>query len=165
MNNNDVLIRLRYALNITDLKVLELFKLGGIELSRPELASVFTKEGEPGYAECDDELARAFLSGLITSRRGPKDEVLGESPSAKAFSRAPAPRPGLLGNNEILRQIKIALALKDEDIIAIMKLAEVEVSKGEISALFRKRGHENYRPCGDQFLRNFLVGLTAKFRV
>jgi uncharacterized protein YehS (DUF1456 family) len=30
--------------------------------------------------------------------------------------------------------------------------------------LFRKVGHDNYRPCGDQLLRNFLKGLTLRVR-
>ena len=53
---------------------------------------------------------------------------------------------------------------KDEDIIAMLDSDGFKVSKTELSALFRKEGHQNYRPCGDQFLRSFLKGLTAKLR-
>jgi uncharacterized protein YehS (DUF1456 family) len=70
-----------------------------------------------------------------------------------------------LSNNEILKSIRIALELRDDDLVGILRLAGVEVSKSELSALFRKPGRANFRPCGDQFLRNFLVGLTAKYRV
>jgi uncharacterized protein YehS (DUF1456 family) len=157
MNNNDVLRRLRYALNITDHKVVELFALAGHEISKPDLESIFAKEGEPGYVECDDRTVELFLAGLVTSRRGKKEE----SEAGK-----PAPRPRTrLSNNDILKRIRIALELVDEDIIGIMELAGVKLSKSELSALFRKQGHPNYRPCGDQFLRNFLAGLTAKYRV
>jgi uncharacterized protein YehS (DUF1456 family) len=38
------------------------------------------------------------------------------------------------------------------------------VSKPELTALFRQPGHANYRPCGDQLLRNFLKGLTMRVR-
>jgi uncharacterized protein YehS (DUF1456 family) len=155
MNNNDVLIRLRYALNITDLKVIELFKTAGYSIDASALASILKKEGEEGYVECGDQLMSQFLEGLIASRRGKKE---GPEPRRRREG-------GRLTNNDILRGIRIALELKDEDIIAIMKLAGVDLSKSELSALFRKPGHPNYRPCGDQFLRNFLVGLTAKFRV
>jgi uncharacterized protein YehS (DUF1456 family) len=160
MINNDVLRRLRYALNITDLKVLELFALAEFEITRKELESFFLKEEEAGYVACDDSVLEAFLEGLVIGRRGKREQAEGEK--APPADRGSAPR---LSNNDILKKIRIALELKDEDIKAIMSLAGVELSKAELSALFRKRGHPNYRPCGDQFLRNFLVGLTAKYRV
>lgn len=155
MNANDVLIRLRYALNITDLKVIELFGLAGREVSRTEIEPWFRHEGEAGYAECPDAMLDLFLAGLILSRRG-KREGDGDAP------REPRAR---LSNNDILKAIRIALELRDEDIMAIMKLAGMELSKTELSALFRKPRQPNYRPCGDQVLRNFLAGLTAKYRV
>ncbi len=155
MINNDVLRRLRYALNITDLRVAELFKLAGYDIPKGELESIFKKEDVEGYAECGDAVAARFLEGLVISRRG-RREGKGQ-PAAKPH----APR---LGNNDILKSIRIALELKDEDIISIMALAGVELSKPELTALFRKQGHPNFRACGDQFLRNFLVGLTAKYR-
>ena len=155
MINNDVLRRLRYALNITDLKVIELFKLAGREMARPELESYFKKEDEEGYAECGDSVMEGFLAGLIVSRRGKRDDG------------APRPPPDRtrLSNNDILKSLRIALELKDDDFIAIMGLAGIELSKPELTSFFRKPSQRNYRPCGDQFLRNFLVGLTAKFRV
>jgi uncharacterized protein YehS (DUF1456 family) len=153
--NNDVLRRLRYALNITDIKVLELFKLADYEMSRPELESIFKKEEEPGYVECGDIVLERFLEGLVISRRGRREGDEGSK-------RESPPR---LSNNDILKRIRIALQLKDDDLVAILALAGVHPTKSEISALFRRVGQPNYRPCGDQFLRNFLVGLTAKYRV
>jgi len=162
MNHNDVIRRLRYALNITDLKVLELFALAGREVTRAELEPWFLKEEEAGYVECPDEALGAFLDGLIVSRRGKREEAKeGAAPDA----RGGPGRNERLSNNEILKRIKIALELKDEDLVAIMGKAEVKVSKSELSAFFRKFGHTNWRPCGDQFLRNFLAGLTATYRV
>ena len=67
-------------------------------------------------------------------------------------------------NNDILKKLRIALKLRDEDIIQILNLAEFTVSKGEISALFRAEDHPNYKECGDQFLRNFLNGLIIYMR-
>ena len=62
-------------------------------------------------------------------------------------------------NNDILKKLRVALKLRDEDIIQILKLADFEVSKSEINALFRTEDHPNYKECGDQLLRNFLNGL------
>lgn len=67
----------------------------------------------------------------------------------------------MLTNNDILKKIRVALELKDEDIVHILKLAEFEVSKTELNALFRKPDHPNYKECGDQLLRNFLNGLIT----
>ena len=178
MTNNDILIRIRYALNITDIKLMELFALAGRRVGREELEPLFRKEGEPGWAECDAATLRAFLEGLVASRRGPREtggprESAGTVAGARGGSVAgsagsPAaggPRPSLsMSNNEVLKHLRIALELKDGDIVDIMRAAGVEVSKSEIGALFRKKGHENWRQCGDQFLRNFLAGLTAKRR-
>ena len=64
-------------------------------------------------------------------------------------------------NNDILKKIRVALELKDEDIIHILKLSDFEITKSELNALFRKEDHPNYMPCGDQLLRNFLNGLIT----
>jgi uncharacterized protein YehS (DUF1456 family) len=44
--------------------------------------------------------------------------------------------------------------------LAVLGKASVLISKPELSAMFRAEGHRNYKPCGDQFLRNFIRGLT-----
>ena len=69
-----------------------------------------------------------------------------------------------MDNNDILKKIRIALELKDSDIIEILKLADFEITKAELNALFRKEGHRNYKECGDQLLRRFLNGLITKKR-
>jgi uncharacterized protein YehS (DUF1456 family) len=67
-------------------------------------------------------------------------------------------------NNDILKKLRIALELKDTDIIEILKLADFEITKSELSALFRNADHRNYKECGDQILRNFLNGLIIRNR-
>ncbi len=67
-------------------------------------------------------------------------------------------------NNTILKKLRIALELKDTDIIEILKLADFEISKSELSALFRKEDHKNYKECGEQLLRRFLNGLIIRNR-
>lgn len=65
----------------------------------------------------------------------------------------------MLTNNDILKKIRVALELKDEDVVKILKLAEFDITKSELNALYRKPDHPNYKECGDQLLRNFLNGL------
>ncbi|HCY40698.1 MAG TPA: DUF1456 domain-containing protein [Prolixibacteraceae bacterium] len=67
-------------------------------------------------------------------------------------------------NNDILKKLRVALKLRDEDIVDILTLAEFKVSKSEVNALFRTEDHPNYKECGDQLLRNFLNGLIIYMR-
>jgi hypothetical protein len=62
-------------------------------------------------------------------------------------------------NNDILKKLRVALKLTDDDIVKIMGLVDFQVSKAELGALFRRDDHPKYMECGDQFLRNFLNGL------
>jgi uncharacterized protein YehS (DUF1456 family) len=70
----------------------------------------------------------------------------------------------MLTNNDILKKLRVALQLRDEDIVRILKHASFEATKPEINALFRNEDHPNYKPCGDQLLRNFLNGLITDLR-
>ncbi|WP_205499880.1 DUF1456 family protein [Rufibacter psychrotolerans] len=67
-------------------------------------------------------------------------------------------------NNDIMKKLRVALQLRDDDIVHILKLVDFDVTKSELSAIFRKEDHPNYKPCGDQLLRNFLNGLIIHLR-
>ena len=69
-----------------------------------------------------------------------------------------------LTNNDIFKKLRVAHKLRDTDIIAICKLVDFKVSKGELGAIFRSEDHPKYMECGDQFLRNFLNGLIVHLR-
>lgn len=154
MTNNDVLRSLRYALNLSEPEMVEICNLAGLTITRTEIADLLKKEEEAGYVECSDEIMTAFLDGLIAHRRG-KLETRSE-PDKNPRAR--------LSNNSKLKKIRVAFELKEEDMHAILQLADFQISKPELSALFRKKGHKNYRDCGDQILRNFLKGLTIRLR-
>lgn len=154
MTNNDLLRRLRYALSLDGVSIAGICLLGGHEIGPAEVLNLLKKEDERGFSVCDDTLMGAFLDGLITSRRGPRDGQPGMSPASD----------GLLNNNLILRKLRIALELNDADMLAIFRQAGVSLSKPELSALFRGVGQRNYKECGDQLLRNFVRGLTLGSR-
>ena len=154
MNNNDVLRRLRYALNISNPVMIEIFQISGCTLEQPTLIKLLKKEEEEEFIACSNPLLSFFLDGLIIHKRGRRDSAETEAPKPDAS----------LNNNAILKKLRIALDLKDDDMLALMKLAGVTISKSELSALFRNKGHKHYKECGDQFLRNFLQGLTIRHR-
>jgi len=66
-----------------------------------------------------------------------------------------------LTNNDIFKKLRVALQLRDDEIVEILKLADFNISKSELGAFFRKENHPKYQECGDQILRNFLNGLIT----
>lgn len=69
-----------------------------------------------------------------------------------------------LSNNDVLKKLRVALKLRDDDIIEILKLVDFRISKSELGAFFRREDHPKYMECGDQILRNFLNGLVIHLR-
>jgi uncharacterized protein YehS (DUF1456 family) len=171
MENNDILIRLRYALDIKNKDMVEIFKLGGVEVTKEEVLKILTKSADSydcdgDYDEaidedediikCNNRMFESFLNGLITFKRGKQEPKPGQ-PERPAFSNESV-------NNILLKKVKIALALTSEDMIDILAKAGVTITKGEISAILRKKGHKNYKECGDKYARNFLKGLAIRYR-
>ena len=167
MNNNDILIRIRYALNLKDGQMVKIFKLGGVEVTEEEVKKMLTKVKEEfGFQDadsnetlpCNNKMLDAFLNGLITFKRGPQEKKSGQPENPVSITR----RNNI--NNIVLKKLKIALSLTSEEVIDILGLAGVKISKGELSAVLRKEGHKNYKECGDRYLRNFLIGLAIQYR-
>ncbi|MEH7076514.1 DUF1456 family protein [Neobacillus drentensis] len=164
MENNDILIRLRYALEIKNKEMAEIFKLGGVEVTVPEVIQILTKTDEEAeyddQIKCNNSMLDSFLNGFIIFKRGKQEPKPGQ---------ADLPEPTLKKtanvNNLLLKKVKIALALTTEDMLEIFEKAGITVTKGELGALLRKEGHKNYKECGDKFARNFLKGLALKYRV
>jgi len=150
MLNNDVLRSLRYTLKASDAQMAEIAALGGCTVDEAGVRAWLSREDEAAYQECPDEAMARFLDGLIYFKRG-KDE-----------SRPAPPLELPASNNQILKKLRVAFELRDEDLQAILQAADLQLSKSELGALFRKPGHSNYRACGDQLLRNFLKGLSLR---
>lgn len=157
MTNNDVLRMVRYALELHNPAVLELFALSNIQLPLADLDAMLRNDDDADYVVMSDRLLGAMLDGLVVKHRGKREPVAGEA-------RQAPPPPAELTNNRILRALRIALELKDTDVLAILEQGGLVVSKAELTALFRRESHRNYQPCGDQILRNFLRGLAIWYR-
>ncbi|MCX2479200.1 DUF1456 family protein [Pedobacter sp. MC2016-15] len=65
-----------------------------------------------------------------------------------------------MSNNDIFKKLRVALELNNEDIIMILGLVNFKITKSELGSFFRSDDHPNFKPCGDQILRNFLNGLV-----
>ena len=151
MTNNDTLRRVRYIFDYDDSQMLGVFAQADYEVSREQLSNWLKKDDDPDYKSCSDTDLARFLNGFINEKRGKQ-----EGPQAKSEER--------LSNNMVFLKLKIALDLQAEDVLSLLELADVRISKHELSAFFRKPGHKNYRECKDQVLRNFLAGLQLKYR-
>ena len=150
MNNNDIIRRLRYSFDLSDSKMIRIFSLANHEVTRAQISDWLKRDDDPEYKEIHDNMLAIFLTGFIIEKRGKKE------------SEQPKPEKRL-NNNIIFRKLKIALNLKDDDILEILKLVDMGISKHELSAFFRKPDQDQYRPCKDQILRNFLHGLQIKY--
>ncbi len=164
MNKNDILRRLRYALNISNLEMVGIFKLAGHDILEFEILNILKKEEEEGYVECTDKELELFLDGLIVAKRG-KKEPLDLRQGSESKEVEPLVKLEIrMSNNLVLKKLRIALDFKEEDMLEVFRLSEFAITKPELSALFRKKGNKNYKVCGDQILKNFLQGITAKYR-
>jgi len=173
MNNNDILIRLRYALDIKDADMLEIFSLGGVKVTKSELLRMLInpkKEEEDKRNDdefvvdkdlkvCNNHILEAFLNGLIIFKRGKQ-----ETQPAESEKQVYMIKDHKTVNNVMLKKLKIALSLTSEDMLAIFKETGIVLSNSELSAVLRKEGQRNYKECGDRYARNFLKGLALKHR-
>ncbi len=152
MTNNDILRQLRYTFDFSDDKMMEIFNHVGFDAPRALVSDWLKKEKHEDFIAMKDKEMLHFLNGFIIEKRGKKEGA--------------APPPDRhLDNNIVLKKIKIALALKNEDMLDIFDLVDKSISKHELSSFFRRPTQSQYRDCQDQYLRNFLYGLKKKYRL
>ncbi len=181
MITNDVLRSVRYMLDLSDAHVINLMKMADgdsdavesspteaspteaspFEVKPEDVAAWLKKEDEDGFVECPPLALAHFLDGLVIFRRGKNENAPTNTPTTAASHNI---KNSTINNNVVLKKLRVAFELKEENLHEIMEAAGFKISKPEFSALFRKKGHKNYRACGDQFLRNFLKGLTLCIR-
>ncbi len=150
MTNNDILRRVRHALDINDTLVAEIIGKTGEETSRSQVSRWLKREDEEGYEAISDSKLCRFMDGLIVEKRG-----------VRPGGSIPEPLE-VLSNNEILKKLRIALEMRDEDMTAAFDRADFVVTKAELGSFFRKEGHRHYRPCPEQVLRKFIQGIGKK---
>jgi uncharacterized protein YehS (DUF1456 family) len=136
MHDNQIIELLRVALALTEDDLAEISRLSAWGLSPGEIS------------------LSHFLEGLILSERGPR-----------ADGAELVVADGALTNNQVLKKLRIALNLQEQDMLLIFEEADVTLSASEFGALFRKEGNKHFRPCSDQLLQHFIAGLTPSLDV
>jgi len=152
VNNNDVMRRLRYTFNFNDKKMVALFASAEVVVTREQISQWLKKDNDADFVALYDTQLAVFLNGLINDKRGKKT-----GPQVPPEKR--------LTNNIILTKLKIALNLQAEELIALLSDVGFRISKPELSAFSRKVGHQHYRECKDQVLRNLLQAIDNKYHV
>lgn len=151
MINNDILRRLSNVFDFNDEKIQAVFALNQCDITSEQLACIFKEKDDSDYQELTDVQLASFLNGLIVEKRGKQDGP----------DRLPEQE---LSNNIIFNKIKIALALKADDVIAVLELAGLVLGKYELSAYFRNVNNKHYKRCTDDVLSSFLSGLKIKYQ-
>ena len=152
MTNNEVMKSVRYMLSLNDKNIVEIINLADHEIQQQDIQNYMRSETDPEYIACSDIVMSKFLDGLIYFKRG------------RDPSKPPMPYEFPITNNTILKKLRVAFELKEEDLIQVIAKADFRIGKSELSAFSRKKDHPNYRNCGDQVMRYFLKGLVLKFK-
>lgn len=159
MDTNDLNRRIRYAFMLDDQRVIELLALGDWQATPDDVIGWRLKQGDEQFVECPAASIDALLNGLISDRRGPRSESEKTAGASAGKPEQGTPDTNRIDNNRILKQLRIALTLRTEEVHQLISEGGGKLGVSEVNALFRKPSARNFRRCGDQVLRWFLAGL------
>ncbi len=147
--NNNILRSIYSALSVDESVMKEIFLLGKFEVKDETLHGYLKEVGDKEFRDCGYEALGSFLDGLIIYKRGESRQKSGQDEVVS------------LTNNLILKKLRVAFELKDVDLYVIFEGAGLSLNKSELSGLFRKENHKNFRRCSDELLLKFLEGLVS----
>lgn len=150
MAKNALLRSISNALKLDEAALVNIFRNAGREVAPSTIAAFQKSEKEDGYIPCSDPILGFFLDGLIIHLRGRQE---GQAASVEA-------PVALLTHNAVLKKLRIALDLKEEGLIEVLKRGGIAISKNDLTGYFRKPGHKHYKECSEQFLMGFIKGVA-----
>ena len=153
LSTNDILYRIKKAIHLSNEDMLKAYELEDYKMTPEHLDSLLKRRQDKGFELCSYEELGVFLDGLVTLKRGPKPQSANDDEVLE------------LTNNLILKKLRAALNLKEHELQMLFALVDVELSKQQLSSLFRKEGHKNFKPCSDDLLDTFLEGLDEFYFV
>ena len=148
MQINDILFKITDALHLDHKMLIEAYKLADYEMSDERISNILKRRQDKGYEEATFEELGVFLDGLVLFKRGPSDKVASEDEVVD------------LTNNLILKKVRVAMELKEAELVILFALGETTLTKRQIGSLFRKEGGKNFKTCSDELLMAFLDGLS-----
>lgn len=150
MTHNNILRRIRDTFNYDHHQLTAIFAHVDCEVTDTQLDNWLADNNLPNFVACSDRDLAAFLNGWIIEKRGAKE---GSTPMIESE----------LTPNKIFQKMKIALALQAEDTLALLALDNVDITKRELSAYFRKAEQKHYKPCSDATLWSFVKGMQLHY--
>lgn len=145
MTRNQILQQLRHVLELKDADMLQIFQRIEAPISQATLRGLLSKPASKSHILCTEQQLSVFLEGLILTRRGPGDKP---------------PQPlASLSHNAVLKKLRIALELKEPELLNIFEAGGKPLSRYELGALFRAENNKHYVACSDALLGQFFKGL------
>lgn len=152
MKNIDIFTALTEALDLEKSAIIDIFAHGEIDLSQEKIDQVLDTSSETD--NFDNKMLESFLNGFIIYKRGKKEVKSGEDEKKPQVIKIAKHI-----NNVVLKKLKIALSLTNDDMIDLYEEAGVLIMKSDLTPYFRKDNHKHYKRCDDQFLMNFIKGI------
>ncbi|MFA0193313.1 DUF1456 family protein [Vibrio artabrorum] len=146
MTNNEILRRIQHALNLKNAQIIKAIEQADVTVAHDQVIDWLKDDNDKSCSKMKDKELAVFLNGFINHKRGKKE---GEQPKPEVA----------LTNNMIFMKLRIALNMKAEDVLDVLEVVGISLSKYEIGAYFRKPENKNYKVCEDQLLCDFLNGV------
>ncbi|NOH95385.1 DUF1456 family protein [Vibrio sp. 99-70-13A1] len=146
MTNNEILRRIQHALNLKNAQIIKACEQADVTVAHDQVNDWLKDESEKSFSKMKDKELAVFLNGFINLKRGKKE---GEQPKPEVE----------LTNNMIFMKLRIALNMKAEDVLDVLEVVGISLSKYEIGSYFRKPNNKNYKVCKDLLLCDFLNGV------
>lgn len=149
MNTNAILRKINQALNLDIPALQTIFARVDIDLTEKEITNLLKTDYEPRFEILPEYVLALFLNGYIEHRRGKKADQ-----EPEVINKA-----AKISNNDVLKKLRIAHNLHDQQVRDALKLVTIELTKSDLSALFRKPGHPQFKVCDDELVLDFIEGL------
>jgi uncharacterized protein YehS (DUF1456 family) len=149
MRTNDIFRKLVQSLSLDVGQIQALFAASDIDLTEKDVNNLLKTDYQPGFETMPEYVLLIFLNNLIDKKRGKK-------PDAEAVV---VEKHQKISNNDVLKKLRIAFNLHEQEVRDALKLATIELTKSDLSALFRKPGHIHYKACDDSLVLDFIEGL------
>nr|WP_275665065.1 DUF1456 family protein [Vibrio sp. Isolate34] len=138
--------RIQHALNLKNAQIIKAIEQADVTVAHDQVINWLKADNDKSCSKMKDKELAVFLNGFINLKRGKKEGA--------------QPKPEVaLTNNMIFMKLRIALNMKAEDVLNVLEVVGVSLSKYEIGAYFRKPENKNYKVCEDQLLCDFLNGV------
>ncbi len=147
MTKNEILKKLQKIESLSSKEIYDLYKLVNYNITISRIEGYLKEKGDKEFLDCGSEALGNFLDALIIYKRGSQTKKSSDE------------QPVTLSNNLIMKKLRVAYNLKESDLYEIFNLGGIEITKSELSSLFRSETHKKFRLCPDSVFELFMDSL------